>query len=72
MSVAKLPESTELDPVVIEYGATVERIRKNGDLALEGWIARLKTKTVRDLLSTRRSDPPLAAEVKKFVALKQR
>lgn len=58
MSIAKSPESTELDPVVIEYTQTVERVRRDGTDALEGLIARLHPRAVRAKMAEWRKSNP--------------
>lgn len=54
MSNAQCP-SSELDPVVIEYATTVQRIRKEGESALDGWMAKLLPCLVRARVSTWRA-----------------
>ncbi len=53
-------ESTDLDPVVIEYEATVERIRKCGNSVFEAWLLRVAQKlpsVKAKVLQLRRSQP---------------
>lgn len=47
MNIAKASDSTELDPVVIEYEETIGRIRKNGSSLVDVWIARMRPLAVK-------------------------
>lgn len=58
MSIAKMPESTELDPVVIEYTQTVERVRRDSADALDGLIARLHPRVVKEKVREWRKSRP--------------
>lgn len=58
MSIAKCPEPTELDPVVIEYQKTIQRVREDGESFLANWIAGMKRPSVtRKLRALRDSHP---------------
>lgn len=69
-------ESTDLDPVVIEYEATVERIRKDSASVIDAWVVRvartwpsIRAKVAR--LRRAGASPALAA-ARAILALKSR
>ena len=73
MSIAKASESTELDPVVIEYEETIRRIRKSGGETVDAWIAKLCRPSVKQKFKAwRKSQPcPDSESLKKYLAIEE-
>lgn len=73
MSIAKASEPTELNPVVIEYEETVDRIRQGGTNLIESWIARVRRPKVREKFAKLRDrQSGLTAEsIKEFLAVEE-
>lgn len=73
MSIAKASQPTELDPVVIEYEETVDKIRQRGGSMVDAWIARMRRPVVQQNIEKwRRSQPcPDSDGIKKYLAIEE-